>query len=182
MSCKILETERLLLRPPGRHDIPALVLLIGDYDVAKNLSTVPHPYAEQHAIEWLSHLDERRAGAESFAFGITRKSDGVYMGGCGLHLKDGAYELGYWLGKPYWKKGYATEAARRLLEFGYLQLKADEIWAGWYHDNPNSGHVLAKLGFVAKGFEKRSCMARGIDVGCNIVTLDREAFVGRRAS
>ena len=179
---RILETERLLLRPPERRDVSSFVPLISDYDVAKNLSTVPHPYAESHALEWLSHLEERHAGAESFTFGITRKSDGVYMGGCGLHLKDGAYELGYWLGKPYWKKGYATEAARRLLEFGYLKLEADEIWAGWFHDNPNSGHVLAKLGFVAKSFEKRSCMARGMDVGCNIVTLRRETFEGRLAS
>lgn len=179
---RILETERLLLRPPERRDLSTLASLIGDYDVAKNLGTVPHPYAEHDAVEWFSHLEERRDAGEAHQFGVTRKSDGAYMGGCGLHLKDGAYELGYWFGKPYWKMGYATEAARCVLQFGYMELQAAEIWAGWFHDNPNSGHVLAKLGFTAKGFEKRACMARGMDVGCNIVTLSREAFVAKRVA
>jgi ribosomal-protein-alanine N-acetyltransferase len=179
---RILETERLLLRPPERRDIPALVPLIGDYDVAKNLSTVPHPYAESDAIEWISHLDERRERGDAFQFGVTRKNDGAYMGGCGLHLKDGEYELGYWFGKSYWRMGYATEAARGVLEFAFAELRVPEVWAGWFHDNPRSGHVLAKLGFAAKSFEKRSCMARRMDVGCNIVTLRGDAFERRLAS
>lgn len=182
MPCKILETERLLLRPPERRDIPAFAPLIGDFDVAKNLANVPHPYVESDAIEWISHLDERGAKGEAFQFGVTRRSDGAYMGGCGLHLQNGEYELGYWLGKPYWKLGYATEAARGVLEFAFAELRVPEVWAGWFHDNPRSGHVLAKLGFVSKGFEVRSCLARGIDVGCNIVTLRRDAFERRLAS
>ena len=67
------------------------------------------------------------------------------MGGCGLHTHNGELELGYWYGKPYWKMGYATEAARRVLEFAFDELKAPAVWAGWFHDNPNSGHVLGKL-------------------------------------
>jgi RimJ/RimL family protein N-acetyltransferase len=78
--------------------------------------------------------------------------------------------------------GYATEAARRVVEFAFDDLQAPEVWAGWFHDNPNSGHVLAKVGFRPKDFEARSCMARGMEVGCNIVTLTREAFVERRLS
>jgi ribosomal-protein-alanine N-acetyltransferase len=179
LTC-ILETERLLLRPPERRDIPALVPLIGDFEVAKNLANVPHPYADADAITWISGLDARRAKGEAFQFGVTRKSDGAYMGGCGMHLKDGEFELGYWYGKPYWRQGYATEAARGVLAFG--ELRASHLWAGWFHDNPRSGHVLAKLGFAPKGFEKRPCMARGTEVGCNIVTLSRETFgAGRPA-
>ena len=182
MSGTILETERLLLRPPERRDIPVFAPLIGDFDVAKNLGTVPHPYAESDAFTWIAQLDERRAKGEAYQFGVTRKSDGAYMGGCGLHLDKGELELGYWYGKPYWKQGYATEAARRVLQFGFEGLQVSDIWAGWFHDNPNSGHVLAKLGFVAKGFQKRSCLARGTEVGCNIVTLSRDAFVARRVA
>jgi RimJ/RimL family protein N-acetyltransferase len=179
---RILETERLLLRPPERRDISAFAPLIGDFDVAKNLATVPHPYAESDAVEWISRLDERWARGEAFQFGVTRKSDNAYMGGCGLHLQNGELELGYWFGKPYWKMGYATEAARRVLEFAFEDLRALEVWAGWFHDNPRSGHVLAKLGFSSKGFEARSCLARGCDVGCNIVTLRSDAFESRLAS
>jgi len=66
--------------------------------------------------------------------------------GNGSHLDDGTFEFGYWLGKPYWKQGYATEAARRLVAFAFDDMKADYVWAGWFHDNPRSGNVLAKLG------------------------------------
>jgi RimJ/RimL family protein N-acetyltransferase len=181
MTC-ILETERLLLRPPERRDVAAIASLIGDFEVSKNLSTVPHPYADADALAWVSALDDRRARGEAHQFGVTRKSDGAYMGTCGLHLKDGSFELGYWLGKPYWRQGFATETARRVLAFAFDELQAPFVWAGWFHDNPRSGHVLAKLGFAPKGFEKRSCMARGMEVGCNIVTLSRETFgAGRPA-
>ena len=178
----ILETERLLLRHPERRDISAFVPLISDFEISKNLANVPHPYAESDALEWIVRLEERRANGEGFQFAVTRKSDGAYLGGCGLHKHDGELELGYWYGKPYLKLGYATEAARRVLEFAFEDLQAHEVWAGWFHDNPNSGHVLAKLGFRPKGFEARSCMARGTNVGCNIVTLSRMAFDGRRLS
>ena len=182
MSGCILETERLLLRPPERRDVAAFAPLIGDYEVSKNLANVPHPYAEKDALGGISHLGERRAKGEAFQFGVTRKSDGAYIGGCGLHLDKGEFELGYWYGKPYWNMGYATEAARRVLDFAFAELQVPEVWAGWFHDNPNSGHVLAKLGFKPKGFEKRPCMARGADVGCNIVTLSRDAFAKKRAT
>src|ERR1700754_2539273 len=104
------------------------------------------------------------------------------MGGCGLHLSNGAFELGYWYGKPYWRQGYATEAARRVLDFAFAELDAPSVWAGWFHDNPRSGNVLAKLGFRPKGFEKRGCMSRGHEVGCHIVTLARDALVRGRAA
>ncbi len=180
MSCCILETERLLLRPPERRDSAAIATLIGDFDVAKNLATVPHPYTEDDAATWLSGLADRRARGEAFVFGVTQRDDGAYVGSCGLYLKDGQFEIGYWLGKPYWRQGYASEAARRVLAFAFGELAAPAVWAGWYHDNPRSGHVLEKLGFRAKGFEKRACLARGIEVGCNIVTLSSDEFAANR--
>jgi [ribosomal protein S5]-alanine N-acetyltransferase len=178
----ILETDRLLLRPPERRDVTAIASLIGDFDVSKNLGTVPHPYAEEDAMTWFAGLAERRAKGEAYQYGVTRRSDGAYMGGCGLHLKDGAFEIGYWFGKPYWRQGFATEAARRVLAFAFDELQAPLVWAGWFHDNPRSGHVLAKLGFQSKSFEKRACMARGEEVGCNLVTLSRADFLGRRTA
>jgi RimJ/RimL family protein N-acetyltransferase len=178
----ILESDRLLLRRPERRDIPAIVPLANDYDVAKNLSTMPHPYTAQDGEAFFARMDEKRDNRTDFAFAITRKSDSVYMGNIGLHLKDEGWEFGYWLGKPFWQQGYATEAARLLLAFAFEELETDAVWAGWFHDNPRSGNVLAKLGCVPKGFAKRHCMARGMDIGCNLVTLSREAFVGRRAA
>lgn len=177
-----LESERLLLRPPGRRDIPAIVPLANDYDVAKNLASLPHPYTAQDGENYVVSAEEKRAAGTGFAFAITRKSDGVFMGGIGLTLKDGSFEFGYWLGKPYWKQGYATEAARRLVAFAFDDLKADTVWAGWFHDNPRSGNVLTKVGCMPNGFQKRHSLARGMDIGCNITTLTRRIYYGRRAA
>ncbi len=181
MACR-LETERLLLRPPEAEDVRFIAPLIGDYDVAKNLSRVPHPYRESDAATWVSTLGERHAKGEAFQFAVTRKSDGAYMGGCGMHLDNGLFELGYWLGKPYWKMGYATEAARKMAGFAFHTLKVERLVAGWFHDNPASGHVLEKVGFVADGTDQRNCLARGHAVNCNKVVLDRENFGRRKAA
>jgi RimJ/RimL family protein N-acetyltransferase len=175
-----LETDRLILRPPEERDVPTVVALIGDYDVAKNLSTVPHPYTVQHAREWLGKQPANLAAGTDYGFSIARKEDGAHIGGCGLHRKENGNEFGYWLGKPYWKNGYATEAARRIVEFAFFELGLPAVWAGWFHDNPASGHVLAKIGCRPNGQDTRSCMARGHDVICNLVALDRAGYVERR--
>ncbi|HEY0106725.1 MAG TPA: GNAT family N-acetyltransferase [Rhizomicrobium sp.] len=172
----------MLLRRPSRRDIPALVPLANDYDVAKNLSRMPHPYAAQDGEDFMTMCEEKRAAGTDFTFAIARKSDGAFLGCIGLHLKDGEFEFGYWLGKPHWRQGFATEAARCLVAFAFDDMKAASVWAGWFHDNPRSGHVLAKLGCVPKGFDKRFCLAREMDIGCNLVTLSREAFAARRAA
>jgi [ribosomal protein S5]-alanine N-acetyltransferase len=176
MPCCHLETERLLLRPPEAADVAAMLPLIGEYGVAKNLSRVPHPYREEQALEFLARVSEQRAAGTDYNFAIMRKVDGDYMGGCGVHLRDGAFEIGYWLGMPYWRQGYATEAARGLAAFAFRDLKATRLIAGWFHDNLASGHVLEKVGFVPDGAEQRDCLARGHAVYCHMVTLDRDTY------
>ncbi|MEI9930882.1 MAG: GNAT family N-acetyltransferase [Rhizomicrobium sp.] len=150
MPCFRLESERLLLREPEALDVPAIAALMNDWDVVKNLASAPFPYLEEHASAFIGRQDDGRAKGTDFVFAITRKNDGTLMGKCGLHLKDDGFELGYWIGKPYWKQGYATEAAAEVLAFGFRNLRADAIWAGWFHDNPASGRVLEKLGFRAQ--------------------------------
>jgi len=181
MSCCILPSERLLLRPPEIADIPRLIMLIGDFDVSKNLGRVPHPYTQADARVYLERSARNRAEGTGFNFAITRKWDGAYIGGCGLHLDHGVFEIGYWLGKPYWGKGYATEAARRLAGFAFHDLKAERLEAGWFHDNPASGHVLEKLGARANGTAPRDCLARGHAVYCHQMVLMRENFGRKRA-
>ena len=176
MSSSRLETDRLLLRPPESADIPAFLPLIADFDVSKNLSRVPHPYRESDAQAFIARTVQNRAAGTDFNFAITRKTDDAYMGSCGLHLKDGVFEFGYWLGKPYWGQGYATEAARRLVGHAFEDLQVPYLVAGWFHDNPASGRVLAKLGCVPDGNDQRDCLARGHAVYCHNVKLDREGF------
>ena len=177
MSCCRLETERLLLRPQGADDIPAIVSLLNDYDVAKNLSSVSHPYTEEDAKGFLTRATEDRARGQAYPFAVTLRAGGTLIGGCGLRLKDdGVFEIGYWLGRPYWGQGYASEAARRVAGFAFRELKAPTLRALWFHDNPASGHVLEKLGCVPAGVEHTDCLARGHAVYTHRVVLDRENF------
>lgn len=178
MPC-MLESERLLLRPPEPSDLPAMLPLIGDFDVSKNLAVVPHPYSEDDGRAYLERSARRRAEGAGFSYSITRKDDAAYLGACGLHLNDGVFTMGYWLGKSFWGNGYATEAARRLCGFAFHDLKAKRLAASWFHDNPASGRVLAKLGFVHTGSGPHDCLARGHAVYCHSVELDRENF-GRK--
>ncbi|HVU20707.1 MAG TPA: GNAT family N-acetyltransferase [Rhizomicrobium sp.] len=183
MPCFRLESERLLLRVPEAFDAPAVAALMNDWDVARNLSMAPFPYLEDHARDFIGRQEDGRAKGTDFVFVITRKSDGALMGKCGLHLKDGpGFEMGYWLGRPYWGQGYATEAAAEVLAFGFRNLRADPIWAGWFHDNPASGRVLEKLGFKPNGSDRRDSAARGQSVLCNLVTMSRADFGQRQAA
>jgi ribosomal-protein-alanine N-acetyltransferase len=183
MSCKELETERLLLRTPKMDDVSSIASLIGEWEVAKNLGRVPHPYSEADAQAYVVKTEEARAKGEAFNFVITRKSDSALMGACGVQLREsGNFEFGYWLGKPFWKNGYATESTLRLVSFGFRELNIDRLVAGWFHDNPASGRVLAKLGCEPSGAEQRNCLARGHTVYCHIVTLTRESFAQRKAA
>ena len=178
-----LETKRLLLRVPAPFDVPEIVALIGEFDVAKNLSRVPHPYSEADARGWIEKMAEARFNGTEYAFAITRKDDGAYLGSVGLHKRDGeTFEFGYWLGKPFWKQGYATEAASRLIAFAFLELGLESVIAGYFHDNPASGHVLEKLGCLPDGSDQRDCLARGHAVYCHKVVLTRDNFWKKKAA
>ena len=175
-----LETERLLLRPPGPEDAAFFTACLSDYDIAKNLSSVPYPYTEDDAKAFIERVATARAMGEGWCFTVVAKAASTPVGACGLHLKDGLYELGYWIAKPYWGRGFATEAARRVLAFGFGTVRAERVEAGWFHDNAASGRVLAKLGFVASHVAPWPSRARGEDVLCNRAMLTREHFGRKR--
>lgn len=176
----LLETERLLLRPPKAADISKFVPLIGDFAVSKKLSRVPYPYTEDDACAFLVTITNAIAAGTDYAFAILAKPD-AFIGMCGVHPVRG-WEFGYWFGTPYWGKGYATEAGRRVVKFAFEDLKADALKASWFHDNPASGHVLAKLGFQPVGEGEIACASRGATVNCHLVALDRATYMTRKMS
>jgi len=173
-----LESERLILRPPRPGDIAGMIVWLGDYSVSKNLSRVPHPYNEEDAENFVAGIGPRREGRHVFS--ILRKEDGVFVGGIGLHEDGAGFEFGYWLGKPFWGQGFATEAAHRLMRFAFEDLGLAEVHAGWFHDNPASGHVLAKLGARHNGSSMRESRARGAKVLCHEMLLTRADFLRKR--
>jgi ribosomal-protein-alanine N-acetyltransferase len=178
-----LETDRLLLRKPTRGDAPSIIALIGEWEVAKNLGRVPHPYTEADAGEFFDRIESRSPEVFDLTFGATLNSTGAYIGGCGVHLREnGEYELGYWIGKPYWGVGFASEAARAVTEAAFAVSELAAITAGYYFENPASGRVLVKLGFEPDGEEERDCRARGCAVRCHNMRLTRERFGMKHAA
>ena len=141
-----LLTSRLGLRPFRLSDAAVVQRLAGDFDVAKMLDVVPFPYPDGEAARWIATHDERRAQNADYPFAIER--DGEVVGCVGLNREsDGLLHLGYWIGVPYWGKGFATEAARAALEFAFDELTEPEVKSGHYADNHASGRVMTKLGF-----------------------------------
>lgn len=149
-----LLTQRLLLRDFRREDIPDIVRLAGAREVAATTLRIPHPYTEADAEEFLKRRQERAFG---YSFAITLRVSGELCGGVGLH-PDPAHpraELGYWIGVPYWGNGYATEAARAVVDFGFRELKLQRIFAHHFEGNPASARVLEKIGMKHEGCSRQ---------------------------
>jgi 8-oxo-dGTP diphosphatase len=173
----VLESERLILRPPRPSDIEAMAAWLSDHDVARMTARVPHPYSEEHAEEFLAAAPNGR-----HVFVIESKQGGLFLGMTGLNPDGDGFEFGYWLGKPFWGFGYATEAVRRLARHAFEELGSAAIHAGWFADNPASGHVLAKLGARHNGSKMRDCRARGRAVLCHDMLLTRADFLRKQAA
>jgi len=147
-SIPVLETERLVLRAPRLEDAKAIAQLANDRRIAENTTRIPHPYRVADAEAFIEHV-AHAAGSE-IAFLITRDDDPI--GACGLASVDGeAPDLGYWLGAPYWGNGYATEAARAVIDYAFSTLGHEELQAGARVTNPASRRVLEKCGFQWTG-------------------------------
>ena len=149
-----IRTTRLTLRPFNESDAHRIAYLAGEYDVARMCGRIPHPYTVASAYSWIGrHENDRERGGE-FAFAVTAPFDGL-VGSCGVNrIGDPAgatWELGYWFGMPYWGLGYASEAAKAVMDWARDQLGAKVFGAGHFVDNPASGNVLRKLGFVPTG-------------------------------
>jgi RimJ/RimL family protein N-acetyltransferase len=148
-----LKTERLVLRAFTSRDAPDVQRLAGEWEVARTLLSVPHPYEDGMAEEWISgHSSEFERG-EGVNLALVLREGGELCGACGLIInpRDANAELGYWIGKPYWGHGYATEAAREVVRYGFEQLWLHRVYAAHFGNNPASGRVLRKVGMTCEG-------------------------------
>lgn len=147
-----LETGRLLLRPYTEADIPELLPLVGTREVAATTLRIPHPYTDQDARAFLRIAEE----PGKIWLAIAVRSDGRQIGGVGLRVDEQHQnaELGYWLGVAYWGQGYATEAAREMLRYGFEDLRLHRIFASHFKHNPASGRILRKLGMRYEGCQR----------------------------
>lgn len=149
----VLRTPRLLLRAFTLADVPHLVALAGNYEVAKNTLNIPHPYTAADARDWVQRTQENYVQRTGYAFALELAATGTFVGGAGLtvvpHLSRA--EAGYWLGQPYWGQGLMSEALAALLSYGFEQLWLNKIYATHIVENPASGRVMLKNGMVKEG-------------------------------
>jgi len=163
-------TPRLLLRPGFPEDAPALAAAMSDKAIAINLAVVPWPYTLRDAEAFLA--SPRDPVLPSFL--IFERTDGAprLVGSCGLGRRpSGAVEMGYWIARPYWSRGFATEACSALVDIaralGFVSLEGSH-----FIDNPASARVLEKLGFEPLGLvaPRMSC-GRGEEVPARLMRL-----------
>lgn len=166
-------TERLLLRPGFAEDAPELARAIGDEAIVRNLANAPWPYSEEDARAFLGADISTRLPNMVLAL-VTRGAPRI-VGGCGIaEAAEGGLELGYWIARPYWGLGFATEAARAVMAIARATGLRD-IRSGRFVDNPASGRVLAKVGFRPTGrTEPRFSKGRGSHVDCVLYALAEE--------
>jgi RimJ/RimL family protein N-acetyltransferase len=169
--------NRITLRRPVITDAKRVATFMGDFDVVKNLSRAPWPYALEDAESWLGGVEAIKGPRPAYPFAITTPEGLIGVVGISTNPQNPeAIELGYWLGKPYWNQGYVSESARLALRFAFSELDLPGIEAGFFIDNPASGRVLEKLGFIKTKDVLRYSKARDCDVTCRMMVLSRTRF------
>jgi RimJ/RimL family protein N-acetyltransferase len=148
-----IRTARLLLRPIETGDVIALVRLAGAREIAATTLSIPHPYTENDARTFLAKSRDDFSAGRSVSFAIAELPGRDLCGSVGLNIS-GVHkraELGYWIAVPFWGKGYATEAARAVVEFGFETLRLHRINAHYFAGNTGSRRVLEKIGMRHEG-------------------------------
>jgi RimJ/RimL family protein N-acetyltransferase len=146
-SIPVLETKRLCLRAPRLEDAKTVATLANDRRIAENTARIPHPYKMSDAEGFITGAN--KAGGEA-VFLITLRDETI-VGACGVVLQEETPELGYWLGLPFWGKGYATEALHAVIDYAFTDLEREALQAGARVTNPASRRVLEKCGFQWTG-------------------------------
>lgn len=143
-----LHTARLILRAPQAGDAKAVAALANDIRIARNTTRLPFPYAVADAQGWLRFVNQK----DGEATWLVTLRNGTVIGACGVEPREAdAPELGYWLGTHYWGQGYATEAARAVIDHAFSTLGHGALQSGARVSNPASRRVLEKCGFQWSG-------------------------------
>jgi RimJ/RimL family protein N-acetyltransferase len=172
-------TRRLTLRQPRPDDAPRLARLLNNFAVSGNLARVPYPYHEADAAAWLANWRPDRPPAET-GFSLELPGEGL-IGHCGYHLNDGIPVIGYWLGEPFWNRGFMSEAAVAVIDWYFEATPAATIASGVFHFNKASLAIQKKLGFAETGSGLLHSLARKEEVR-HIDTLLTRAHWAERSN
>jgi ribosomal-protein-alanine N-acetyltransferase len=150
---KVIECERLRLRPFTLADSPEVARLAGDPLVAETTLNIPHPYPPGAAEAWIGRHREDAERGYALNLALERREDRALLGSIGLGIvpEHGRAEIGYWIGVPYWGSGYATEATRAVIAYAFDELGLNRVYAYHFTGNPASGRVMEKAGMRFEG-------------------------------
>ena len=165
----VLETERLTLRSPTLADVKAIARLANDRRIAENTRHLPHPYLQEHAVEFV-----RATAVDRNEVVFLIEQNFVPIGLVGLSWRDlDAPELGYWLGFDHWGQGFGTEAARAVIDYFFEEFDHETLCAGARVANPTSRNILEKCGFQWTGVELHRFEALGSSTPVDCFRLSR---------
>jgi RimJ/RimL family protein N-acetyltransferase len=173
----VLVTKSLVMRAPRENDVSALVQLADNRHVAQMLARMPHPYGEAEARTFIAMSQVRQPGA---SYALTLAGTGTLVGCAGLNVRDRGLELGYWIGEPYWKRGYATEAAHALVDLAFRSTGISVLHASVRVINPASRRVIHKCGFQYAGQGMMNSIVAG-QVPIERYRLDRRTWESLRS-
>lgn len=151
-----LETGRLVLRAWALGDAPVMAQLCNDKVIARHTS-LPHPYVLADAEKFIAQLGKQYTEKNGLTLAITLSETGEVIGCIGLRgdFGSGIAELGYWIAAAYWGKGYCTEAARAMVDYGFRALKLCRVHARHFAQNSASGRVVSKVGLQKEGVRRQ---------------------------
>ena len=164
----VLETERLTLRKPTLADVKAIADLANDRRIALMTRRLPHPYTQDDAVHFVKAI----AGTGETVFLIENNHTPVGVAGVDWSEPD-APELGYWFGVEHWGQGFATEAARAVIDYTFEEFSVDQMISGARVVNPKSRNVLEKCGFQWSGVELHRFKALGSSTPVDRFRLSR---------
>lgn len=169
-----MRSPRLTYRPITSSDASRIATLAGDWDIARMTSRIPHPYSLVDADLWIASIE-----ADEFVRAI--EYEGAMVGAVGyIQHEPRQAEIGYWVGRPWWGRGFATEAARTLMDHCFAEAGFVRLTCGHFVDNPASARVIAKLGFRRIGKGSQWCEARQCDVSVVKYARRRPLLAGWR--
>ena len=173
----MIRTSRLLLRRLTPADAPAVQRLAGERAIAENTLHIPHPDPEGAAAAWIERQAEQCDGGKALILAMV--ADAELVGAIGIHDRNDhdRAELGYWVGVPYWGRGYATEAGLALLAHSFGVLRLNRVFAIHYSRNPASGRVLQKLGMRQEGVMPQHIKKWGVYVDAVCYGVLREDWL-----
>ena len=166
-----ITTRRLVLRPAGLEDAEAVAHLANDRHIAEMTSRIPHPYGRRDAIAFLG------ADRTETIHAILRRDDAMFMGLSGLQPRPGRgrFELGYWLGRPFWGEGFGTEAAQAMIDHAFVDLSAELVEVRCRVVNGASRRIVQKCGFQFAGTGMDVSLAAG-RVASESYRMDRRCW------